>query len=1005
MLETTNHLLKKGSLILFLFLGLLNSNAQTTFTFSHNVVGFDPFYTLSNDFWTPYYPGTTINAGDKVIINSNITFNDNILNNGEIEIVFGAKANYTKTFTNNGEIFIFSGELYANTDQSQSYTPAFYNSGEVTVLDALNHSTGTFINSGTIDTSGYGVAIGTTINSLTNLGLISGDGKITLNSLTNHGTIDTSGDLLINGTSEMLGPGVIENFVSLKFEDNFANYGTIKSNSLSGPNPGTTANYGTMSNYGTIISTNKSFINNYGTITNYGTINIEQYLTGELGNINNSGIISIEPNGVINNTGNIILTTTGSIANSGTITQSALGTFTSSGTLNIESDGIFTNSGNISIENEGSISNTGDLTTNTTGNITIKGILSVESGGELTNSGSINIVTSANLNNSGTTTLTETSVLSNSGTINNSATLSDSGSITQTSTGVLTNTGTTLVESTGSINNSGTISNTTGTINNVGTITLTGTGLLENTNYINNTGIIDNLGTFNIAAFGTVDNSRAIHTKGTTTNLGQINNTLNSFLFVFVGGVFNNGGIIDNLGNLWSAGSLINTNSITNANLITNNGSLQNGLDGTLINTVDGILENINLLSNFGNISNAGSIDNTGTLLGYNISHTGDFSNNDGVLQPSYFFFSTLFAGTYIFNDNYTHNNSKLKIHLESLTSFSNVEVANTANLSGVLDVYLYNYTPNIGDTFTILKAGNILGTFDTVNLPAGYNWDVIYTTTEVNLKITPVTLNPVVFLQGALLSSGSNLMRDDLRSSGYLPTTSPYADGATCLTSVFNTGGTNGTGLPEDDIVDWIWVELRDANDNTNVIAGRSALLQRDGDIVNLDGIKELTINAPVNNYYVSINHRNHLGIISNAVFSLSDQSTNIDFTDSGNPITFGTNAQTTFGMPNGVVAMWSGDANGDGRLNYIGVNSEIPHISSQVFNDPNNSLFGGPPIATYTSTGYSNTDVNMNGETIYIGANSEVQFISGNIFNNPSNSLFGGLPIATYQFLEQLP
>jgi hypothetical protein len=45
------------------------------------------------------------------------------------------------------------------------------------------------------------------------------------------------------------------------------------------------------------------------------------------------------------------------------------------------------------------------------------------------------------------------------------------------------------------------------------------------------------------------------------------------------------------------------------------------------------------------------------------------------------------------------------------------------------------------------------------------------------------------------------------------------------------------------------------------------------------------------------------------------------------------------------------------------------------------------------------------MNGETIYIGANSEVQFISSNIFNNPSNSLFGELPIATYLFIQKLP
>ena len=56
------------------------------------------------------------------------------------------------------------------------------------------------------------------------------------------------------------------------------------------------------------------------------------------------------------------------------------------------------------------------------------------------------------------------------------------------------------------------------------------------------------------------------------------------------------------------------------------------------------------------------------------------------------------------------------------------------------------------------------------------------------------------VYLQGPLLNPDSPaLMNDNLRSLGLLPTTSPYADGATCEASVFNVTGNLA-------IVDWVW-------------------------------------------------------------------------------------------------------------------------------------------------------------------------------------------------------
>ena len=258
------------------------------------------------------------------------------------------------------------------------------------------------------------------------------------------------------------------------------------------------------------------------------------------------------------------------------------------------------------------------------------------------------------------------------------------------------------------------------------------------------------------------------------------------------------------------------------------------------------------------------------------------------------------------------------------------------------------------------------------------------------------------VYLQGSSIAPNAGeetLMRDDLRVAGLIPTTSPYASyPATCNASVFNTTGA-------DAIVDWVSVELRSTTDNTVVVEGQSALLQRDGDIVSKDGVSPLSFNQAAGNYHMVVKHYNHLGVMTTNAIALSSVANTIDFTDASNQITFGTDAQTTFGVFSGKVGMWAGDSNGDGRLNYSGALSDVPSIRSQVFNDPNNSVFGGPPVASYPSAGYNGTDINMDGVTIYSGAESDVLYIRSSIFNNPSNSVFGGPPTSTYVFTQQLP
>lgn len=205
---------------------------------------------------------------------------------------------------------------------------------------------------------------------------------------------------------------------------------------------------------------------------------------------------------------------------------------------------------------------------------------------------------------------------------------------------------------------------------------------------------------------------------------------------------------------------------------------------------------------------------------------------------------------------------------------------------------------------------------------------------------ISQVIVSPTIYLQGASLNPNTGeetLMRDDLRVAGLIPTTSPYADNVTCDATVFDVTGANA-------IVDWVFVELRNETNNTIIVDSQSALLQRNGDVVSIDGSSPLSFDQPERNYYVVIKHRNHLGVLSAAPIPLSNVTTPIDFSSD---ITIASGEGLALrDMGNGIFAIYAGDATGDGNI----LNTDISNVIS-------NS--GGINI-------YSGADANMDGNIL---------------------------------------
>lgn len=202
------------------------------------------------------------------------------------------------------------------------------------------------------------------------------------------------------------------------------------------------------------------------------------------------------------------------------------------------------------------------------------------------------------------------------------------------------------------------------------------------------------------------------------------------------------------------------------------------------------------------------------------------------------------------------------------------------------------------------------------VNIP-GCTADTIDLDMVVQGPCGPI-LDLKVLLEGPYDSS-TGLMSDNLRASGLIPLLEPYSG-----LSYNPVGGGGETIDPAvldvtgpDAIVDWIFLEVRSAVDITVAIASRSALLQADGSVVDLDGVSPVTFDGVVvGAYYIVVSHRNHLDIMTPGGLILNEVSANFyDFTTGAAFGAINGPVQKHFG--GGVFGMFECDYNQNGEIN----------------------------------------------------------------------------------------
>lgn len=263
-----------------------------------------------------------------------------------------------------------------------------------------------------------------------------------------------------------------------------------------------------------------------------------------------------------------------------------------------------------------------------------------------------------------------------------------------------------------------------------------------------------------------------------------------------------------------------------------------------------------------------------------------------------------------------------------------------------------------------LVEAGDQV--INTANIFFDFNPPVITDPCVVAVALPGVLVSPRVLLGGAD-GSGLGAMNDALRANGLIPTQEPY----TALGYAHLGGGGGETVQPSvlsatgpDAIVDWVVVELRSAIDPALRLATRSALLQRDGDVVDTDGSSAVSFPVLPGGYRVGVRHRNHLGVLTANGIALSTSTTTIDLSSAATDV-HGTDARVDI---NGRLCLWPGDVNFDGTAKYTGIANDRDLILQGVG--------GSTPTNTITNV-YDANDIDLDGVIKYTGEGNDRDLI----------------------------
>lgn len=225
------------------------------------------------------------------------------------------------------------------------------------------------------------------------------------------------------------------------------------------------------------------------------------------------------------------------------------------------------------------------------------------------------------------------------------------------------------------------------------------------------------------------------------------------------------------------------------------------------------------------------------------------------------------------------------------------------------------------------------------------------------------------VKLQGAYIGNG--LHRTTLHQQGLMPVQEPYTDLGydPAPNSVAEGTVMAPEQVPHDQYhrwLDWVVVELRDANDPSVPVTTRYGLLSEIGQI--LDPLTDGLIRFPVppGFYHVAVLHRNHQGLVTQEPIDFT-----VDFVTDYPIVHFDLPSTPVIG---GAAARFHDPVSGFAmmRCGDVTFNDDIRYVGNGNDRDPILVRIGGS-VPTSTATGYYQEDVTLDGLVKYVGENND--------------------------------
>jgi hypothetical protein len=345
-------------------------------------------------------------------------------------------------------------------------------------------------------------------------------------------------------------------------------------------------------------------------------------------------------------------------------------------------------------------------------------------------------------------------------------------------------------------------------------------------------------------------------------------------------------------------------------------------------------------------------------------------------------------SGIYYLDRNYKINNStatNVEVQFfflnSELTALQGVDAGVTLANLGVTrqtgSTCYNNFSTSNGTNSYLPQSGN-----GTVN---GVSWVKVTTPSFSNFYLftSKAQLSVKAFLQGSynasvtrhkdVTSGWASILNTNALSQPYNIAAFGNYGGTESVSSGFFASNSGSTT----DITDWILLELRDATTPSTIIARRAAFIREDGQIVDIDGTSDVIFRGvTAASYYVTIRHRNHLGIRSASAQSVNgslgnNSATTYDFTTAQSQAYQNGSITSNDAMAvNGsVYLMWGGNINPsvNTTVSYTGLNNDAVALLA---------ILGGNQGAVITSV-YSVGDINMNGTVSFSGLNNDQVFL----------------------------